>query len=529
MGKSSPPSPPDPVATAQAQGQANVETARVQGSLNNLNQYTPYGSVQYQQIAPDRWAQYVNLSPAEQQAYNTGSQLRNSALQIGLNQVGQVGQTLSTPFSLQGAPQAQYNINTPSMTYGSQAQQQAYIDQLKGQRSGIGDQRQAFQQQANQAGKRTERLEGRMEGLDARGEQAQRQYDRLLGKSEQMAAKGKLKPGLQRRIDERGQEIQQYTQKQGQLAGKLSQYGQQAELAEQGLSGLQDTKQSLRDQIQAAKAAPTLDPNTGKQSAREVGDALYRQQERMLDPQFQQQQRALQSQLAAQGATPGTAAYDAAMGNFSDSQMRAYGDARDRAIVGRGAEQSRLFGQDLAAAQFGNQAAGQSFNQQMQQAGLANSGRQQYIQEQLLERQLPMNELAAFYNMSGVQMPQFGTPPGANVAPTDVAGIYNNNYQGQLAAYQAQQSASPLGSIFGAIGQIGAAMPWSDRRLKERIVRIGMLDNGIPIYAYSFKADPDTRHIGVMAQEVREVRPDAVIEDPSGFLKVDYLKLSEPA
>lgn len=53
MGKSSPsvPTPPDPVKTAEAQAAANKETAIAQSQLNMVDQYTPYGSLVYSQIA----------------------------------------------------------------------------------------------------------------------------------------------------------------------------------------------------------------------------------------------------------------------------------------------------------------------------------------------------------------------------------------------------------------------------------------------------------------------------------------------
>lgn len=63
----------------------------------------------------------------------------------------------------------------------------------------------------------------------------------------------------------------------------------------------------------------------------------------------------------------------------------------------------------------------------------------------------------------------------------------------------------------------------SDIRLKEGIVPLGVVE-GIPVYAFRYKDDPEVR-LGVMAQEVREVRPDAVFEGPDGFLMVRYDKL----
>lgn len=71
---------------------------------------------------------------------------------------------------------------------------------------------------------------------------------------------------------------------------------------------------------------------------------------------------------------------------------------------------------------------------------------------------------------------------------------------------------------------IGAAMGFSDIRLKENIVPRGE-ENGFPVYEFSYRGD-DRRFIGVMAQDLLETRPDAVLEDDDGFLMVDYSKIN---
>jgi hypothetical protein len=61
----------------------------------------------------------------------------------------------------------------------------------------------------------------------------------------------------------------------------------------------------------------------------------------------------------------------------------------------------------------------------------------------------------------------------------------------------------------------------SDRRLKRDMVRIGSHDLGFGIYRFKYLWS-EQDHIGVLAQEVAEVRPDAVVRGPDGFLRVDY-------
>jgi hypothetical protein len=65
----------------------------------------------------------------------------------------------------------------------------------------------------------------------------------------------------------------------------------------------------------------------------------------------------------------------------------------------------------------------------------------------------------------------------------------------------------------------------SDIRLKADIEPMGER-NGLAWYSYRYVWDePGTIHEGVMAQEVIETHPDAVITHPLGFLMVDYSKL----
>jgi hypothetical protein len=100
MGKPKPPTPPDPVAVAGAQTQSNAETARLQSNLNNVNYFGPQGSSVYEQTSPDRWSQYVKLSPQEQQTYDLSKSAENSALGTANTQIGRVNQALNQPFGV---------------------------------------------------------------------------------------------------------------------------------------------------------------------------------------------------------------------------------------------------------------------------------------------------------------------------------------------------------------------------------------------------------------------------------------------
>jgi hypothetical protein len=64
----------------------------------------------------------------------------------------------------------------------------------------------------------------------------------------------------------------------------------------------------------------------------------------------------------------------------------------------------------------------------------------------------------------------------------------------------------------------------SDIRLKRDIVEVGRLDNGVGLYRYRYQWSDQT-YVGVMAQEVAQVVPDAVMHGGDGYLRVDYGRL----
>lgn len=83
-------------------------------------------------------------------------------------------------------------------------------------------------------------------------------------------------------------------------------------------------------------------------------------------------------------------------------------------------------------------------------------------------------------------------------------------------------------SIAGAAGPTsvnGAPLTYSDRRLKKNIQKVGEMLDGTPLHLFEYIGD-DTPHIGVIAQEVKRRRPDAV-KKVNGYFAVDYSKATE--
>lgn len=171
---------------------------------------------------------------------------------------------------------------------------------------------------------------------------------------------------------------------------------------------------------------------------------------------------------------------------------------------------------------------GQQQGDQMNQ--LALQGRSQAFNEAAYTRSAPINEITSLLSGSQVTQPgsTFASTPQTQVGGVDYAGAVNSNYQSQM-----QQSNAQMGGMFGlggtlAMGAMKYGLPLlaaSDRRLKSEIVRIGTTTHGLPHYEYTIFGK---RQRGVMADEAKEVMPEAVMRHPLGFDMVNYTMLGVP-
>jgi hypothetical protein len=160
------------------------------------------------------------------------------------------------------------------------------------------------------------------------------------------------------------------------------------------------------------------------------------------------------------------------------------------------------------------------------------SGHSTAVNDILTERNQPLNEISALMSGSQVGQPSYTNTPQTQVAGVDYAGMVQNNYNAQNQQYQSklQQQNAMMGGLFGlggtlggqAIKTFGPAMMVSDRRLKSDIERIGTTEHGLPLYEYTLFGD---RQRGVMADEVRQIMPEAVVRYPDGFDRVNYTML----
>lgn len=575
------PPPPDFVGAAREQGQQNIALANVLAQLNNPNINNPLGS---QTVTFEDGQATVNqtLNPAAQAILNSQLALGGQMGTLAQQQLGQVGNSLSQPFTHNG-PAAVGTVPAGQLGAPSGGQ---FI-----QGGGLSD---------------SSSLNLNPPMIDAQGNPMPSQQTQGGGTIQQgLGNVGQVQSGLN------------VSGVPG-MPGTVANAGQnQSSL---NFSGAPSLPGQIADVGGAVRnldfsGAPGMPGGGDFLSDRDrVEDAILSRMER----RFGRDEDALRTQMAVQGLGPDSAAAREEFRRLNESRN----DARMQAILSSGAEQSRLFGLGMAARQqgvaeatgaanfanqaqqqafqqaamrgdfgldvrrqavqeimnsgvFANQAQQQSFQQQLMnnQLGLnlhqqgmqnalntgafanaaqqqqfaqalqggqfannaqaqafaqalssgnfQNAARQNAIQEASFLRNLPLNELNALRSGMPTQMPQFQNFTGVNASPSQHLNAVMAQHQNAMNMFgiQSQQQSNMMNGLFGLGG--AAMMMMSDRRLKDNVVRVGTHPLGIGIYEYDIFGE---RQTGVMADEVLTVKPDAVGE-VAGYLTVDYGRL----
>lgn len=153
------------------------------------------------------------------------------------------------------------------------------------------------------------------------------------------------------------------------------------------------------------------------QDLQNTQDALFKSQMQYLQPEQDLAKEQLNSQLANEGATVGSAAYNNEQDRLAREQDAATSNARTQAITGAGAEQSRLFG-------LGSQS----------------------LQNQIAVRNAPISEYNALTGAPGAS---------ATALTPDISGAFGQQFQGQLAGYNANVASD--NSTTSAVGSLALA------------------------------------------------------------------------
>ena len=511
MGSSAPaaPTPPDPVATASAQGSSNAATATAQSALNNINQVTPYGSLTYQQTGtqaitqPDGTVSYVpintstqTLSDPEQKLFNQQNALGTQANNAASQELGTLNQTLQNPVTSDSLP-------TLSTSLGSNPTLATGYDQGGAIQSGYASGG-AIQgsvpvtQTATTFGNTASTIQNdvNMAGITQARDDATN------------SALARLQPTMDR-----------------------SNAALQSQLANQGVTaGSQAYNDALLQQSQGN--------NDQRLGAVQVGDAEQQAAygQALSSGQFHnsaQQQDYLQQQgrgLFGMQADAQNNAANLSAGQFANAaQAQGEGENAARAAFGNSA-QAQQNQENAAQAAFGNTAQQQGFQNAATAAAFGNQAREQSLTDQETINNNSVNQISALMHGGQVTTGQYQGYTPAQLGETPIsqdtyasANLAEQNYQTESQAAAANNSAmfSALGGLFGMGGKM---IGMSDRRLKRDVVAFGPITGGLPVYAFHYTWDLDDAPmtLGHMADEVAAVRPDAVHLTPSGFLAVDY-------
>lgn len=175
-------------------------------------------------------------------------------------------------------------------------------------------------------------------------------------------------------------------------------------------------------------------------------NAMYNQSMGYLAPQERQQTESQNAQLAAQGATPGSEAWNNAQGNLGRQQTFANQQAVDSAIGAGNQEQATLYG-------LGTQGLNNQLN--MGNASLQNQMNfgNSSLQNQLAVRNAPISEYEQLQgNGSGGQI---------NAQTPDISGAFGQQYQGALAGYNANTATNNANTQAAAGAGTSALMAWA--------------------------------------------------------------------
>lgn len=570
------PTPPNPLATAQAQSASNFGTAIASGYMNNVNQQTPAGNLTY---TPDyttgfkdplsgytvpTWTAKQTYTPEGQKAFEAQQRTGANLAQMGEAESSRLGSLLGTDFDanfnasafLQANPDLVREFNANWGTGGDPAKlaaaarywyqnagmqaghtqgvagQQASTDLLRtpdaltgfgdvgGQQRGLGP----YGQQLTGFGDAGSQQTGfgdvgnQQYGFDAAGN-----ITRGYGPQDNFSAdRGRVEEALFRRMDPQLQQDRDRLRQQ--LADQGIRYGSEA----YNNAIAQADRQTTDARLAVTAAGGAEQQRMMEMAAQEAGFENAAQQQAY-------------NQAMGRGQFANTAqqaAYQQALGRgtfANTAQEAAFKQAQAR---GQFTNQAQLeqFQKDLQAGNFANEAQKNAFTQEATRAQFTNAGqaqnlarnkalfdaqnanRAQYLQENYAQRQQPINEISALQSGSQVQQPNFVGTANQSIANTDVAGIINSNFSQNLDIYK--QNSSNLNNIIGGLfGLAGAGVKASDRRVKKNIAKLGNVymadrhDAPKKLPVYSYEyKGSDTPQVGPMAQDVERIDPQAVVE-----------------
>jgi hypothetical protein len=460
MGKSSPSPPPAPdyAGAAREQGAANVETARLQGRINNPNisgplggQTVTWGTPSFDQANYDKAMSAYQASPRGavpmQNQFYTEDGFDTAGYQNAMNSWAA---GTNAPTREQFTTNANADQATVTQTLTPQAQ--ATLDaQQRVQRSLAGLGEQGIGTAQNVLGNAfNPNLQGLQTNIGNAGQISQApdlsRYGQAGGninagqilQAPELSNYGMAGANVNAQGVNAGPQAGQYGMARGGPRG--GQYG----YAGGGPSGGQYGMAGANVQAGAINQGPQTGQyglasgalNTSNVAAMPVNAGMTGQQAIMnrLAPQLERSDAATRQRLINQGLVPGGEAYENAMISQNQQKNDLLSQAALQGIGLDTAANAQGFGQALQAGQYGNQAVAQNFSQAQAAQAAQNAAQQQGFAQQ--------------FGLAGLQNQAVGQNFGQGVTAQQLqnAGIGQNFAQGQAANAAGNQA---VGQNFG--------------------------------------------------------------------------------
>ncbi len=454
------PRPPDPYQTANAQAGANRD-ASIAGSLvNNVNTYTPFGSVEYtsgesryytdaqgNRIEVPTTVRTETLSPEQQQLLDLQNQASTNMGTLAVNQSGMLNDYLGRPF--------QADPNTPLMPNSVNLQRTIDINGTGTGGGSLGYAPTGYPQLPITSGQPVPPVQPTVDPVTpADPTVPQPPVAPPVSPPDQPPITPPTTGGDQLVFRSRGTGEKNTGPQIN--PGLLSE-----QVSNQPAVGRPDNRLTIDPVTGDVTASPFADPATPKPAGtppggidaprgldgrgiqRSIGPSDYSEDRIRVEDalmgrfsrNFNRQRDAAESRLRNQGLMPGSEAYN----NQMDLLGQQYNDAAMQAILAGGSEQSRLQNMELRQGGFNNQAQNQAFGQGLTEAQFGNQSllqelgamgnlRGQSLQEQLSLRNQPLNEIAALLSGNQLNVPQFQGSYQQAIGAAPIGGYIYNNY-----------------------------------------------------------------------------------------------------
>lgn len=433
--KSSPSTPaaPDPVATANAQGAANLTAAQQSTALSRADQITPYGTLkwtqggdavgfdqtgydaalkQYQTDLDSYNANKDNVKPAVAPTYTYDGEGNPSIASNGTEGV-------AAPTAPTAVDRTKYVTNSDPLKWTSTIElapeiQSLFDAQNKQSNNLVGATNTALDRTTATLAK--DPTTGLPAAATAAGSQA--------AAAEKFGATGAQQISLPNYSSS-------LTDSSGDLAKSQVLAGQSGSLVGNQLNKLSNLY-STDLNYDSATAMPTADEAARKK----IEDSLYANSTARLDPQYQQGQSDLDARLATQGITQGSQAWQRENQNMTMAKTDAYANARNTAVSSSTDQMQKLFDMGLASRQQGVSEANTIRNQTSLEAATAaqlNAGLQsqnqgyygveqgQAVADSAMEAQKAQTAIAAATAQQGINSQAAQTQAQSALAQSQVA------------------------------------------------------------------------------------------------------------